>query len=154
MASRLDQRSEAARNRAFLALQRSDTESALDRTQQSQLKRLLESVPAMARATSASQLRKLLLETLQLVPLEAALWLEKEADWAVLEWFPHSIHPRYSRSLLEACRSSGELCWGQPEQLLASRSILLSEVRSIPSWPSPLAPLPSSSPGRPPSKVG
>ena len=132
LAGSLGQQVEVALCRAFLAQSSSDPEAQLDARQREQLQPLLAGVPDLVAATGIEELRRQLLTTvLDLVPMEAALWLEKEEEWSVLDWWPRSAHPRYSSSLVEQCWRSQELSWGQPEQLRASRSILLSEVRCL-----------------------
>ena len=132
LAGSLGQLVEVGLCRAFLAESSSDPESVLDARQRQQLQPLLAGVPDLVAATCIEDLRRQLLTTvLDLVPMEASLWLEKAEEWSVLDWWPKTAHPRYSSSLVEECWRSQELSWGQPEQLRASRSILLSEVRCL-----------------------
>lgn len=96
------------------------------------LQLLLAAVPDLMACTQVASLRPLLLQTLfRLLPLEAVLWLQRGETWQVLYWFPSDVHPRYSNRLVEQCLEQQELIWGQPEQLTASKSILLSEVQSV-----------------------
>ncbi|MBT9589211.1 hypothetical protein IV102_38135 [bacterium] len=131
-AGRLQQWSEVAQIRHFLQYSDSDGQAALSGRQKRELAPLLEAVPQLASASCVDELRQRLLTTLlQLVPMEAALWLEKEQDWQVKEWAPPHVAPRYSHRLVDTCFRTQELSWGQPEQLEASRSLLLSEVRCL-----------------------
>ena len=132
LAGALGQVAEVARCRAFLSDSHAAPGGSLDAEQRLQLQPLLAGVPAMVEAIRSEDLRRLLLTTvLELVPMEAALWLENREQWEVLDWWPREAHPRYSASLVEDCWRSQELRWGQPEQLRASRSILLSEVHGL-----------------------
>ncbi|MBN9418476.1 MAG: hypothetical protein J0I12_23705 [Candidatus Eremiobacteraeota bacterium] len=99
---------------------------------QPQLDRLLQAAGGMV---DASRLEDLARQTVQavheLLPLSAVLWLEKDAHWQARAWFPLQVTPRFSQSVLERCLESQELTWGGPQQLEASRSVLLSRVRCL-----------------------
>jgi len=135
-AAHLQQWREVAQVRVFLQFSGSEGISVLSNRQKRELAPLLAAVPELAGAPGLNELRRGLLSSLlQLIPMEAALWLEKDGDWEVKEWAPRHISPRYSHRLVETCHRTQELTWGQPEQLEASRSLLLSEVRSLVALP-------------------
>lgn len=131
-AAALQQWHEVELVRAFLVDNGEERTPHLPEPQRQRLDLLLEALPALAAAPDEQSLRRTLLENLlSLLPLDSVLWLRKDGDWHVPDWLPREIHPRFSRSLVEECRESQELSWGRPEQLEASRSILLAEVQSV-----------------------
>lgn len=97
-----------------------------------QLERLLRAAGGMVEAESVAELARQTVQAVHdLLPLSAAVWLEKQTAWEALAWFPLQVTPRFSQSVLERCLETRELTWGGPQQLEASRSVLLSKVRCL-----------------------
>lgn len=131
-AARLGQWGEVARCRNFLTFSQTEASVCISDLQKRELGPLLGTVPYITDSSTQPELcSRLLTSLLQLVPMESALWLEKKADWEVLDWFPRDVTPRYSRRLVEQCLQTQELSWGKPDQLQANYSLFLSEVRSL-----------------------
>ncbi len=131
-AADLQQWHELEKVRAFLVDSGEEVTAHRPDWQKRRLERFLAALPALAAADSREKLTRALLENLlSLLPLDSVLWLRKDDDWQVVDWLPRELHPRYSRSLVDECRQNQELSWGRPDQMQASRSILLAEVQSV-----------------------
>jgi PAS domain-containing protein len=126
-ASAYGQLEELEKTRAFL-----ETEPQPCPSSRPQLERLLRAAAGMVEATQPDELARHTVQAVHdLLPVSAALWLEKAAGWEARAWFPLQVTPRFSQSVLERCLESQELTWGGPQQLEASRSVLLSKVRCL-----------------------
>ncbi|MBS2036008.1 hypothetical protein JST97_13550 [bacterium] len=125
-AARLEQWDEIERTRDFL---KGYPDPAFN---QSRLRPLFDALPMLTQAQSVEALRRATLVTvLKLAPLRGVLWLERSGIWQVEDWEPLGAYPRFSLTLAEECWKSQDLVWGGPDQVRASRSLLLSEIRCL-----------------------
>lgn len=132
LATHYGQLAEIGKCRTFLVRGGPEESIFLEPGQRADLAQLLEITSRLARCHRLQELREsLVAAAYSLAPLAGVVWLSKPAEWEALSWSPPGSTPRFSQSVAEKCRISKELTWGQPEQLHASRSVMLSQVQCL-----------------------